>query len=73
MSESNKGDSVTPKTDGRLEERIRSSRDSLPGRRNALPEGALGGLPPDPQGDENRKPPPNAPSIPQSRRPSRID
>jgi hypothetical protein len=32
--------------------------------RNDLPEGALGGVPVDPQGDENRPPPPNAPAIP---------
>jgi hypothetical protein len=49
---------------GRVERRINSARDSLPGERNDLPDGALGGLPPDPQGDENRDPPPNAPSIP---------
>jgi hypothetical protein len=49
---------------GRVERRINSARNSLPGERNDLPEGALGGLPPDPQGDENRDPPPNAPSIP---------
>jgi hypothetical protein len=48
----------------RVEQRVRRARDSLPGQRNALPEGALGGLPPDPQGDENRDPPPNAPTPP---------
>jgi hypothetical protein len=64
MADQDKIDPVERNSDGRLEERIRSSRDSLPGRRNALPEGALGGLPPEPQGDENRKPPPNAPTIP---------
>jgi hypothetical protein len=47
-----------------VEERIRSARDTLPGRRDALPKGALGRLPPDPQGDENRPAPPNAPTIP---------
>jgi len=36
----------------------------LPGERNDLPAGALGGVPVDPQGDENREPPPNAPTIP---------
>ena len=45
---------------GRVERRVNSARDSLPGERNDLPEGALGGLPSDPQGDENRDPPPNA-------------
>jgi len=49
---------------GRVERRINSARDSLPGERNGLPEGALGGLPADPQGDENRDPPANAPTIP---------
>jgi hypothetical protein len=49
---------------GRLEERVRSARDSLPGRRDGLPRGSLGGLPKDPQGDENREPPPGAPTIP---------
>jgi hypothetical protein len=49
---------------GRVERRIESARDSLPGERNGLPEGALGGMPPEPQGDENRDPPPNAPTIP---------
>ena len=49
---------------GRVERRISSARDSLPGERNDLPDGALGGVPADPQGDENRNPPPNAPTIP---------
>jgi hypothetical protein len=49
---------------GRVEQRIGNARDSLPGERNDLPEGALGGVPVDPQGDENRPAPPNAPSIP---------
>jgi hypothetical protein len=49
---------------GRLEERVRSARDSLPGRRDGLPRGSLGGLPKDPQGDENREPPRGAPTIP---------
>ena len=48
----------------RVEQRINTARDSLPGERNDLPEGALGGVPPEPQGDENRDPPPNAPIIP---------
>ena len=48
----------------RVEQRINSARDSLPGERNDLPEGTLGGVPPEPQGDENRDPPPNAPIIP---------
>ncbi len=32
--------------------------------RNDLPKGALGGMPVDPQGDENREPPPDSPRIP---------
>jgi len=48
----------------RVETRINSSRDSLPGQRNSLPAGSLGGLPADPQGDENRDPPRDAPAIP---------
>jgi hypothetical protein len=48
----------------RVGQRIASARDSLPGERNDLPAGALGGLPVDPQGDENRRPPANAPTIP---------
>jgi hypothetical protein len=49
----------------RVEQRIGSARDSLPGERNGLPEGALGGVPVDPQADENRDPPANAPTIPE--------
>ena len=49
---------------GRVERRIKTARDSLPGERNDLPEGALGGVPTEPQGDENRDPPPNAPISP---------
>ncbi len=48
----------------RVEQRIRESRDSLPGQRDALPPKALGGIPPTPQGDENRDPPANAPNTP---------
>lgn len=50
---------------GRVEERINSARDSLPGERNDLPAGSLGTLPAEPQADENREPPPNAPTIPE--------
>ena len=46
---------------GRVDQRIGNARDSLPGERNDLPEGALGGVPVEP--DEHR-PSPNAPSIP---------
>jgi hypothetical protein len=49
---------------GRVERRINSARDSLPGERNDLPECSLRGTPPEPQGDENREPPANAPIIP---------
>jgi hypothetical protein len=48
----------------RVEERVRTAGDSLPGERNGLPEGALGGVPVDPQADENRDPPANAPTPP---------
>lgn len=44
--------------------RAAAARDSLPGQRDALKPGALGGVPVDPQGDENRDPPPGAPSTP---------
>jgi hypothetical protein len=54
------GDSAS----SRVERRIDSARDSLPGERNGLPEGSLGGTPAEPQGDENRDPPANAPTIP---------
>jgi hypothetical protein len=53
------------KADGRVEQRINSAHDSLPGQRNDLPEGALDRLPASPQGDENRDPPANAPTIPE--------
>jgi hypothetical protein len=48
-----------------VEHRIDTSRDSLPGERDGLPPGALGGMPVEPQGDENRPPPPQAPTIPE--------
>lgn len=47
---------------GPVEARI--NRDALPGKRDSLPRGDLGGMPPAPQGDENRDPPPQAPTIP---------
>ena len=57
-------DQDTQKQRGRrVEQRIDTARDSLPGERNDLPEGALGGVPPESQGDENRDPPQNAPII----------
>lgn len=49
---------------GRVERRINSARDSLPGERNDLAQGELSGVPTDPQGDENREPPPGAPKMP---------
>jgi hypothetical protein len=52
------------KHEGGVEQRINSARDSLPGRRNDLPDGALSRPPVERQGDENRDPPPNAPTIP---------
>ena len=48
-----------------VERRIGGARDSLPGERNDLSADTLPKLPPEPQGDENREPPPNAPLIPQ--------
>ena len=48
----------------RVEQRINTAHDSLPGERNDLPRARCGGVPTDPQGDENRDPPPNAPIIP---------
>jgi len=55
---------ATPNKAARVERRITEARDSLPGERNDLPEGTLPSLPVEPQGDENREPPPNAPTIP---------
>jgi hypothetical protein len=55
---------ATDKHEGNVEQRINSARDSLPGRRNGLPEGALNRPPVERQADENRDPPPNAPIIP---------
>jgi len=52
------------RTVGPVEKRINTARDALPGQRDGLPAGTLGGLPPDPQGDENRDPPPAAPIYP---------
>ena len=49
---------------GRVERRINSARDSLPGERNDLAQGELSGVPTDPQGDENREPQPGAPKMP---------
>jgi hypothetical protein len=66
MADKDRRPAVTPKADkgGRVEDRIRNARDSLPGMRDALPKGALGGVPTDPQGDENREPPARAPTSP---------
>lgn len=55
---------TTPNKAGRVAQRITEARDSLPGERNDLPEGTLPRMPAEPQGDENREPPPNAPTIP---------
>jgi hypothetical protein len=64
MAVPDKQPDAAPRPAGQIEERIRSARDSLPGRRDSLPKGELGGLPPDPQADENREPPAGAPTIP---------
>jgi len=53
-----------PRRPGRVERRINSARDSLPGERDDLASGELSGVPTDPQGDENREPPPGSPKIP---------
>jgi len=53
-----------PRRPGRVERRINSARDSLPGERNDLALGELSGVPTDPQGDENREPTPGSPKIP---------
>jgi hypothetical protein len=53
-----------PRRPGRVERRINSACDSLPGERNDLALGELSGVPTDPQGDENREPPPGSPKIP---------
>ena len=63
MTASNKPTERAKPIEDRIEERLRFARDSLPGQRDGLPEGTLGGLPTDPQGDENRDPPANAPII----------
>lgn len=47
------------------ERRVRQTHDRLPGQRDSLPPGALGGMPAAPQGDENRDPPVNAPTPPE--------
>jgi ferritin-like metal-binding protein YciE len=47
-----------------VELRVREATDSLPGKRADLPPGTLRGMPPEPQGDENRDPPANAPTPP---------
>jgi len=49
---------------GRVQHRINEAADSLPGQRNNLPPGTLDRIPPEPQADENRDPPANAPTIP---------
>jgi len=48
-----------------VEEHLNSASDRLPGQRNGLPAGTLGGIPTDPQSDENRQPPENAPTLPE--------
>jgi hypothetical protein len=41
---------------GRVAQRVREARDSLPGERDALPPGTLPEPNSEPQGDENREP-----------------
>jgi hypothetical protein len=64
MAKRNDRDPASRTAQQRVEQRINGAQDSLPGERDALPEGRLPGVPPDPQGDENRDPPANAPAIP---------
>jgi hypothetical protein len=60
MADKDRQPAVTLKADkgGRVEDRIRNACDSLPGMRDALPKGALGGVPTDPQATRtaNRRP-----------------
>jgi hypothetical protein len=51
-------------SENEVEEHLQTVRDGLPGRRDALKPGALGGVRVDPQGDENRDPPTDAPTMP---------
>jgi hypothetical protein len=48
---------MTTRPETPVEQQLRES-DGLPNQRAALPPGTLPGPPPDPQGDENRPPPP---------------
>ncbi len=48
---------MTSRPETPVEQQLRES-DGLPNQRAALPPGTLPGPPPDPQGDENRTPPP---------------
>jgi hypothetical protein len=64
MTQRNDRDQTTRPARQRVEQRINGAQDSLPGERDDLPHGVLPGLPPDPQGDENRDPPANAPTPP---------
>jgi hypothetical protein len=50
----------------RVEQRVRDSRDSLPGERDALPPGSLPIPTTEPHGDENREP--GKPPVPPPRR-----
>ena len=63
MADKDRRPAATPKAEW-VEDRIRKARDSLPGMRDALPKGALDGVPTAPQGDENREPPAGAPTSP---------
>jgi hypothetical protein len=46
----------TSRRPGRVEQRVRDARDSLPGEREALPPGSLPQPKTEPHGDENREP-----------------
>ena len=47
-----------------VEDRLTGNGVRMPGQRDALPPGTVAPPPLEPQGDENRDPPPNAPIIP---------
>lgn len=65
MTDQNKAITCEHPVSKPVEERLNSASDRLPGQRNALPAGALRGMPADPQSDENRQPPENAPTLPE--------
>jgi hypothetical protein len=59
MADPKPHDDAPPRTSA-ADEQIRKAGHKLPGERNGLPPGTFGGIPADPQSDENRDPPPSA-------------